>query len=51
VKILATSGGFLPTDLGPFQWQRGPLIGTRSISLATRTASGSATSAPPPATA
>ena len=26
MKILATSGGFLPTDLGPFQWQRGPLI-------------------------
>jgi peptidase E len=26
VKILATSGGFLPTDLGAFQWQRGPLI-------------------------
>lgn len=26
MKILATSGGFLPTDLGPFQWRRGPLI-------------------------
>ena len=26
MKILATSGGFLPTDLGAFQWQRGPLI-------------------------
>jgi peptidase E len=26
VKILATSGGFLPTDLGPFKWRRGPLI-------------------------
>jgi peptidase E len=26
VKILATSGGFLPTDLGAFQWRRGPLI-------------------------
>ncbi len=26
MKILATSGGFLPTDLGPYQWQRGPLI-------------------------
>jgi peptidase E len=24
--ILATSGGFLPTELGPFQWQPGPLI-------------------------
>jgi peptidase E len=26
MRILATSGGFLPTDLGPFQWRRGPLI-------------------------
>jgi peptidase E len=26
VRILATSGGFLPTDTGPFQWRRGPLI-------------------------
>jgi peptidase E len=26
VKILATSGGFLPSDIGPFQWRRGPLI-------------------------
>ena len=26
MKILATSGGFLPTDLGAFQWRRGPLI-------------------------
>jgi peptidase E len=26
VKILATSGGFLPSDLGLFQWRRGPLI-------------------------
>ena len=26
MRILATSGGFLPTDLGAFQWQRGPLI-------------------------
>jgi peptidase E len=26
MKILATSGGFQPSDLGPFQWQRGPLI-------------------------
>lgn len=26
MKILATSGGFLPTDYGAFQWQRGPLI-------------------------
>jgi peptidase E len=24
--ILATSGGFLPSDTGPFQWRRGPLI-------------------------
>ena len=26
MKILATSGGFLPTDYGAFQWRRGPLI-------------------------
>lgn len=26
MKILATSGGFLPSDRGPFQWRRGPLI-------------------------
>ena len=26
MKILATSGGFLPSDIGPFQWRRGPLI-------------------------
>ena len=26
MKILATSGGFLPTDYGAFQWQRGPLV-------------------------
>jgi peptidase E len=26
VKILATSGGFLPSDLGLFQWRRGPII-------------------------
>jgi peptidase E len=26
VKILATSGGFLPSDLGPYHWRRGPLI-------------------------
>jgi peptidase E len=26
VKILATSGGFLPSDLGLFQWRSGPLI-------------------------
>jgi peptidase E len=26
MKILATSGGFLPSDLGPFQWRRGPII-------------------------
>lgn len=33
MKILATSGGFLPTDVGPFQWRRGPLI-DHAISLA-----------------
>lgn len=26
MKILATSGGFLPSDRGPFQWRRGPLV-------------------------
>lgn len=26
MQILATSGGFLPTDHGVFQWRRGPLI-------------------------
>lgn len=26
MRILATSGGFLPSALGPFQWRRGPLI-------------------------
>lgn len=26
MQILATSGGFLPSDIGPFQWRRGPLI-------------------------
>lgn len=26
MKILATSGGFLPSDHGPFQWRRGPII-------------------------
>ena len=26
MKILATSGGFLPTEYGAFQWRRGPLI-------------------------
>jgi peptidase E len=26
MRILATSGGFLPTELGPYQWRRGPLI-------------------------
>jgi peptidase E len=26
VQILATSGGFQPSDIGPFQWRRGPLI-------------------------
>ena len=35
MKILATSGGFLPTDLGPFQWRRGPLI-EHAIDLAGR---------------
>jgi peptidase E len=26
VRILATSGGFLPSDSGPLRWRRGPLI-------------------------
>ena len=26
MRILATSGGFLPTDHGPYHWRRGPLI-------------------------
>jgi peptidase E len=26
MRILATSGGFLPTDLGPYHWRTGPLI-------------------------
>ncbi len=26
MRILATSGGFLPSDIGPFQWRVGPLI-------------------------
>jgi peptidase E len=26
VRILATSGGFLPSPTGPFQWRRGPII-------------------------
>ncbi len=26
MRILATSGGFLPTEIGPFQWRVGPLI-------------------------
>jgi peptidase E len=26
MRILATSGGFLPSEYGPFQWQRGPLV-------------------------
>ena len=26
MRILAASGGFLPSDRGPFQWRRGPLI-------------------------
>ena len=26
MHILATSGGFLPSETGPFQWRRGPLI-------------------------
>ena len=26
MRILAASGGFLPSDTGPFHWRRGPLI-------------------------
>lgn len=26
MRILATSGGFLPTSIGAFQWRRGPLV-------------------------
>jgi peptidase E len=26
MKILATSGGFLPSEYGPYQWRRGPII-------------------------
>ena len=26
MHILATSGGFLPTETGPYQWRRGPLV-------------------------
>src|SRR3954471_17791364 len=26
MRILATSGGFVPSDAGPFHWRRGPLI-------------------------
>jgi peptidase E len=33
VRILATSGGFQQTDIGPFQWRRGPLI-EHAIALA-----------------
>ncbi len=33
MKILATSGGFLPTDYGAFSWRRGPII-EHAIALA-----------------
>jgi peptidase E len=33
VQILATSGGFLPSDYGAFHWRRGPLI-EHAIALA-----------------
>ena len=33
MKILATSGGFLPSEYGPFQWRRGPLV-EHAISMA-----------------
>ena len=33
MQILATSGGFLPSDYGPFHWRRGPLI-EHAIALA-----------------
>ena len=50
MRILATSGGFLPSDTGPFQWRRGPLI-EHAIHLAgDPSGRGSATSARPPAT-
>jgi peptidase E len=26
MRILATSGGFLPTDIGPYHWRTGPII-------------------------
>ncbi|HEX7188178.1 MAG TPA: peptidase E [Actinomycetes bacterium] len=33
MKIFATSGGFLPSDRGPYQWRRGPII-EHAIALA-----------------
>lgn len=33
MKILAASGGFLPGDLGPYHWRRGPLL-EHAIALA-----------------
>ncbi|MDQ1670216.1 MAG: hypothetical protein QOE40_2277 [Actinomycetota bacterium] len=33
MQILATSGGFLPSAVGPYQWRRGPLI-EHAIALA-----------------
>jgi len=33
MRILATSGGFLPSEYGPFHWRRGPLV-EHAISLA-----------------
>lgn len=33
MRILATSGGFVPTDFGPYNWARGPLI-DHAIALA-----------------
>jgi peptidase E len=33
VQILATSGGFLPSPVGPYQWRRGPLV-EHAIALA-----------------
>lgn len=33
MRILATSGGFLPSDYGAFHWRRGPLI-EHAINLA-----------------
>jgi len=35
MRILATSGGFLPSAVGPFQWRRGPLV-EHAIALAGR---------------